>query len=111
MSPGIILSMFLLGSIVGVLFYTYHEGLQKGKNICNSVILAAQLKTTKEELKNIKALSEFRAKLVGEARKQVELEKIRSDKLEKTISDFPSDEYECIPDSVLSELRKLRNSN
>lgn len=109
-SPGGFSIIIIVGMVVGILGYTYHEGKQSYKNVCEADKIKSQLIAERENTKNLKELNEYGAYLVGEAQKEVEQEKIKSDNLQKVIDKLNVSEYECVPDSVLDNLRKLRNT-
>lgn len=108
MNPSLIIAIALSASVVGALTYSYHIGRTQGENICNEEKLQAQLEKTKKELEITEQLSEFQQEQIGEAHFQLEQERIKSDQLKIDLEIAASGKSQCVPDSVLEQLRKFR---
>lgn len=119
-SPNIIMPLLIIGAIIGSLGYSYFVGREQGKVICEAdrlqqelIVKQAELKAKQQEVKNLKELNDYGTQLVGEAQKEADDERTKNEQLQKIINELSStntnDDYVCVPDSVLTELRKRRS--
>ena len=109
MSPGIIISLLLVAFTGGSLFYSYHQGKERGEQVCEAEKLAAELKKTQTELAIVDKIKDFQLEQISEAQKNLEESQRETVSLREEIDRIKfSPQSECIPDSVLDTIRKFR---
>lgn len=100
--------------VVGILGYAYKQGIKVSTNVCQEEKLKQQLANKEAEVKNKDDLIKNNQLLLDEANRQLESEQKQTTKLQETIDalrikpDNADSSYQCVPDSVLEDLRKLR---
>lgn len=101
-------------AVLGILGYAYKQGIKVSTNVCQEDKLRQQLANKDAEIKNKEDLVKFNQAQLDEANRQLEAEQQQTKILQETINALqvnPIDadsSYQCVPDSVLQDLRKLR---
>ena len=108
MSPGIIISLLLVAFTGGSLFYSYHQGKERGEQVREAEKLAAELKKTQTELAIVDKIKDFQLEQISEAQKNLEESQNAIQSLQKRLDITNFNIPECVPDSVLDAIRKFR---
>lgn len=109
MSPSIVISLVFTAFIGGAFFYTYHEGVNHGGQLCEAEKLAAALEKSNNQLKLTKQLTEFQQEQISDAQTKLSESENEREALHKKLSELPDSVSECVPLSVLDTIRELRH--
>lgn len=112
MSPNLILPAMVIVFILGGLGYSYHLGHNQGTQVCEAEKITAMLEKAKAELVIKEELTKLQEEQIGEAQDKLKLETELNAELKDEIAKLNlNGQSECIPLSVLNELRKFRQKS
>ena len=109
---GVVIATIVL--VGGSLGYVYKQGIKISSGVCEGEKLRQELVNKESELDIQKQLTTNTQELVDEVNKQLALQQLQEAKLQEKIDELRknkvtgSDNYVCVPDGVLDEIRKLR---
>ena len=109
MNPSLVIIIAAIAATLGGVGYSYHEGRNQGKAICEATILEAKLKQKEEELDISNQLTEFQQKQISEAQDQLTAETDKNAHLkldlEKALAGKP---LGCITPGMRDAIAKFR---
>lgn len=108
MHPSVIIALMLVAGTAGGLFYSYHIGRTQGYEVCNNEKLEAEIIKKEKELEQERELSKLQQDEIAEAQSSLDQQKADIDDLKIKLENASRGKSQCIPDSVLEELRKFR---